>query len=313
MTESPRWVEVAAAVICHPDGRFLLAERPHGKAYAGYWEFPGGKVETGETARQALVRETREELGIEVAEAYPWITRRYHYPHASVRLNFFRVVRWVGEPHGKESQRLAWQRVEAIEVAPLLPANGPVLAALALPAVYGVTHAGGMGAAVFLTRLEAALEKGLRLIQVREKALSPPALECFARAVIARARPYGARVVINGDMVLATAVGADGVQFTAAQLMALTRRPDFSLCGASCHNAEELARAAECGLDFAALSPVKPTSSHPGAPVLGWARFTELLRQYPLPVYALGGLAAEDLPVAWTQGAHGIAMLRGAW
>ncbi|HCA26350.1 MAG TPA: Nudix family hydrolase [Betaproteobacteria bacterium] len=313
MTESPTLVEVAAAVICRPDGCFLLAERPHGKAYAGYWEFPGGKVEAGETARQALVREAREELGIEIADAYPWITRIYHYPHASVRLNFFRVVRWTGEPHGKESQRLAWQRVERVDVAPLLPANGPVLAALALPAVYGVTHAGDIGAAAFLARLEAALEKGLRLIQVREKALPPPALEDFSQAVIARARSYGARVVINGDTALAAAVGADGVQLTAAQLMALTQRPDFPLCGASCHNGEELARAAACGLDFAALSPVKPTSSHPGAPVLGWTRFTELLRHYPLPVYALGGLAAEDLPTAWAQGAHGIAMLRGAW
>lgn len=313
MTESSSLIEVAVAVICRSDGCFLLAERPQGKPSAGYWEFPGGKVEAGETARQALVREVREELGIEVTDAYPWITRIHHYSHASVRLNFFRVVHWVGEPHGRESQRLVWQFADKVTVAPLLPANAPVLAALALPAVYGITHTGDADVAVFLVRLEAALARGMRLIQVREKGLSPLAVEDFARAVIARARPYGARVVVNGDAVLAAAIGADGVQLTAAQLMTLTQRPDLSLCGASCHNREELARVVECGLDFAVLSPVKPTLSHPGAQVLGWARFAEWLHRYPLPVYALGGLVAEDLPTAWAHGAHGVAMLHGAW
>src|SRR5947199_6567145 len=87
-------IEVAAAVIQRPDGRFLLAQRPPGKVYAGYWEFPGGKVEPGELAERALARELHEELGIDVRSSYPWITREFVYPHGHVRLNFYRVLDW---------------------------------------------------------------------------------------------------------------------------------------------------------------------------------------------------------------------------
>src|SRR3954468_1575974 len=162
-------LEVVAAVLQRPDGSFLLAQRPAGKVYEGYWEFPGGKVEPGEEPRDALSRELHEELGIDVGRAYPWITREYDYEHAAVRLRFFRVTGWSGELHGRENQRFAWQRTDALDVAPLLPANGPILRSLELPAIYGVTNAAETGVELFLSRLEAALARGLRLVQVREK------------------------------------------------------------------------------------------------------------------------------------------------
>ncbi len=108
-TEKTKIVEVSVAVLQRPDGSFLLAQRPAGKIWAGYWEFPGGKVEPGETAREALLRELREELGITVETAYPWLTRVFIYPHATVRLNFFRVTAWSGELFGHEGQEFAWQ------------------------------------------------------------------------------------------------------------------------------------------------------------------------------------------------------------
>src|SRR5262245_23017038 len=138
-------IEVAAAVIQRADGSFLLAQRPAGKVYAGYWEFPGGKVEAGEDAAAALSRELHEELGIDVERADPWITRVYTYPHGTVRLHFFRVSRWRNEPHPREQQAIAWQGIDAPTVAPMLPANAPVLAALALPPEYAVTDAAGYG------------------------------------------------------------------------------------------------------------------------------------------------------------------------
>ena len=94
--EKNHLVEVAAAVLQRPDGSFLLAQRPPDKIWSGYWEFPGGKIEPGETPYHALVRELREELGIEVETAYPWVTRIFAYPHATVRLNFFHVTKWSG-------------------------------------------------------------------------------------------------------------------------------------------------------------------------------------------------------------------------
>lgn len=306
-------VEVVAAVIERPDGSFLLAQRPAGKVYAGYWEFPGGKVEPEEPLAAALKRELHEELGIEVERAYPWIVQTYAYAHAKVRLNFFRVRAWQGEPHGKEDQRLAWQRAAAVDVAPLLPANAPVLRALQLPFEYAITHAGEMGEAQQLRALHERLAQGLRLIQVREKSMRAPALEHFAQSVLARARPHGAIVLINSDVDLALRLGADGVHLASAQLARLERRPKLDWCAASCHDAEELARAAQLGIDFTVLGPVQATPSHPNSIVLGWEGFTALARGASLPVFALGGMKPDDLETAWGWGAHGIAMLRGSW
>lgn len=307
-----RRTQVAVAVITRADGAFLLASRPSGKPYAGYWEFPGGKVEPGETVHAALVRELHEELGIEVIHATPWLTRYFDYPHAHVTLSFFRVSGWHGEPHAKEGQTLAWQTPGAIDVAPVLPANHAVFAALALPAIYGITQAGS-DAAGFMPRLDKALEDGLRLIQVREKSMPAATLEAFARVVLAHAQPYQARVLVNADVALAQRIGAHGVQLSAAQLGELGSRPALPLVAASCHTAAELDRAEALGCDFALLSPVLPTPSHPDAPALGWDNFATLCAGRTLPIYALGGLGSADLDNARRHGAHGVALLRGAW
>ena len=306
-------VDVAVAVLLRPDGTFLLAQRPADKVYAGYWEFPGGKVEPGEALAAALARELHEELGIDVEVARPWIVQIYAYPHATVRLNFFRVTAWRGEPHGKEAQRLAWQHVSALDVAPLLPANAPVLRALQLPFEYAITHAGEIGAAEQLSRLGERLAQGLKLIQVREKGMQAQALERFATAVIALARPHGALVLINSDVELALRLGADGVHLAAAQLAFLDRRPALRWCAASCHSSAELARAVELDADFAVLGPVQATPTHPGSMPLGWEGFAALTRGASLPVFALGGMKPGDLDTAWHHGAQGIAMVRGSW
>ncbi|HUP95776.1 MAG TPA: Nudix family hydrolase [Burkholderiales bacterium] len=310
---TPRRVEVAAAVLQRADGSFLLAQRPAGKFYAGYWEFPGGKIEPGEAAVSALVRELHEELGIDVQRAYPWITRDYDYAHAAVRLRFYRVTEWSGELHGRESQQFMWQHVDAISVSPLLPANGPILGALALPSLYGISNAADVGSPKFLSGLQRALEGGLRLIQIRDKSLAPDARLALAVKAVALARAHRASIVINGDAALAARVGADGVHLTSTQLMAARSRPAARLVGASCHDERELARAAEIGADFVVLGPVTETATHAASPTLGWHRFGELIADYPLPVYAIGGLREQDFPEAWQAGAHGIAAIRGAW
>jgi len=305
--------EVAAAVILQPDGRFLLGQRAADTFYPGYWEFPGGKVEPGETPQQALVRELREELEIEVLAASPWIVREHVYEHAHVRLHFFRVTAWRGALHDHVHAALEWQRPGETTVAPMLPANAPVLAALALPAVYGITHAAEIGVAAQLAALDAALAGGLRLVQLREAGLPEMQRESFVSAAVARCQSHGARVLVNGDVRLARDTGADGVHLPAQQLMTLTARPALPLVGASCHDRAELERAARLGLDFAVLGPVKPTQSHPGEPGLGWDAFAAMIRNLPLPVYAIGGMAREDVVVAQAAGAQGIAAIRAVW
>ena len=341
-TENTKIVEVAAAVLQREDNSFLLAQRPPDKIWAGYWEFPGGKIEPGETPYHALVRELREELGIAVTTAYPWLTRVFAYPHATVRLNFFRVTAWSGELHPHEGQQFAWQRLQPmnpmpkgvlpyaptdawivgaygntpdhhISVSPLLPANAPILRALELPTLYAISNAAELGVEEFMHRLEAALHKGLRLVQLREKSLPHDALRELAQRVVTLAHAHGARVLLNGDVALAQQVGADGVQLTGAQLAELQHRPEVDWCAASCHSAEELRRAEALGCDFALLSPVLPTKSHPGAAHLGWEKFAEIAAGASIPVYALGGLTDADMEIAWHHGAHGIALLRQAW
>lgn len=310
---SQKIIDVAAAVILRADGAFLLAQRPAGKVYEGYWEFPGGKIEEGETPLHALCRELHEELGITVITAYPWLTRVFTYPHAAVKLHFFRVFAWQGEPHGYEDQQLSWQRLPRLSVAPLLPANTPILHALELPSLYAISNAAELGCEEFMRRLERALQNSLRLLQVREKNLSGEVLTQFAAQVVQLAHRYDARVLVNGDAKLAERVGADGVHFTGAQLHNCQNRPAFAWCSASCHNAADLQHAGELGFDFALISPVLPTHSHPGTPHLGWGNFAEMVAGTTIPVYALGGLMAADLPVAQQHGAHGIALLRQAW
>ena len=292
-------IEVAAAVIQRADGAFLLAQRPAGKVYAGYWEFPGGKIEPGEAADKALARELNEELGIEVAQAYPWITRVYTYPHGTVRLQFFRIVAWRNEPHPLEDQAISWQAPGTPMAAPMLPANAPVLAALGLPTEYAVTDARRFG----LAHLEARLRSGLRLVQVREPLLPVEERKRFTQQVIELAHRYGCRVMVKEPF-----PGADGVHFTASQLVQLKSRPVDGLAAASCHRREELERAMALGLDFAVLGPIRDKS-----PALGWDRFRGLARGSSIPVYAIGGLTRADLADAWRAGAHGVAMIRGAW
>ena len=310
-------IEVAAAVIERraTDGatEFLLGQRAPGSFYAGFWEFPGGKVEPGETPHAALLRELHEELGIEALRADPWLRRQHRYEHAHVRLNFFRVREWRGELRDHVHSALAWQRADALNVSPMLPANAPVFTALALPDFYAITHAGEIGVDAQLLVLAHALDNGLKLVQLREPRLDAARRSAFVHAAVELCHQYGARALVNGDIALAKAAGADGVHLPAVKLWTEVMRPAFPLVAASCHSAAELEQAARLGCNFAVLGPVRATASHSGAAGIGWDNFAAEVAVPPLPTFALGGLSRSDLDVAQRGGAHGIAAIRGAW
>jgi 8-oxo-dGTP diphosphatase len=228
------------------------------------------------------------------------------YEHGTVMLNFFRVLEWQGEPHPHEGQALVWQRLGEPVVEPMLPANGPVLASLALPLEYAITDAKTLGLAAQLERIEVRLGGGLRLIQVRDKDNWERSQLIYA--VKSMAKDYGAKVLINGGP------AADGIHFSAEQLMRLRARPaGAALMAASCHDVQELGHAMAIGLDFVVLGPVKATTTHPGATLLGWDGFRRIAECASIPVYAIGGLVPQDMDRARAAGAHGIAMIRGAW
>ncbi len=303
--------DVAVAILQKPDGSFLLSSRPEGKPYPHYWEFPGGKIEPGETMLEAMVRELQEELNVTITRAAPWFTFVMHYTHAMVRLHCWRVREWTGEMRGMEGQGFRWQNsVAAIDVSPTLPGCVPIFQALRLPTLYAVTNAAELGEPEYLRRLEGQLTRGLKLIQVREKEMAPQRLREFAAAVLERARAHDAQVLINGDVALAEELGADGVHLSAAELARLAVRPSFAWVGASCHSRAEIERAAALKCDFAVLGSVAHTLTHPGREPLGWQRFAEMALNAPIPVFAIGGMLRADLERAQESGAHGVAFQR---
>lgn len=305
-------VDVAVGVLIRPDGAFLLASRPDGKAYAHYWEFPGGKVEAGESIAGALRRELHEELGIDIGEAYPWVVREFEYPHAHVRLHFCRVFDWSGELHGREAQ--AFQFCTPGELpTPLLPATVPVVRWLLLPSTYALTNASETGESDFTVRLQRGLPRHLRMVQFREPGLPAGVAERMFRATLEQTRSSGALLLVSSRHPEAWARAADGVHLTGRDLMTATCRPGLEWVGASVHEARELAHAAAIGVDFAVFGPVARSASHPDVNGIGWKTFARVVADTAVPVYAIGGLRAQDLPEALRAGAHGVALQRAAW
>lgn len=306
-------VDVAAGVLIRSDGRFLLASRPAGKPYASYWEFPGGKVEPGESIAAALARELHEELAVDIGPAHPWVIRVFDYPHARVRLHFCRVFAWQGRLRAREHQRFGFFSPHSLPDGPLLPATIPVLRWLQLRPVYAISAVALLGRDLFLQRLESTLARGLRLLQFREPTLNDADAASIFHQMLARTRAAGATLLVNSRHHRALWEQADGVHLTAADLAATLQRPELEWVAASTHSIAEVERAGALDVDFVVAGPVQRTATHPDRAPLGWAAFAELIANTAVPAYALGGMQAADLSNAMLHGAHGIALLSAVW
>jgi 8-oxo-dGTP diphosphatase len=308
-----RSIHVMAAVISDARGRILLARRTEGRDLAGRWEFPGGKQEPGESPEDALVRELREELGIEARVGGHVISVPQQYPDKRLCLEVRHLTGWTGTPRGHEGQALAWVAPDKLVRYDMPPADRPVVAALLQPDRYLVTPE-PEDPARWLAGLERALSQGIRRVQVRARGLSGDAWQALARQAVARCRHAGAEVLLNGDIDLARELQV-GVQLRASQLAGLADRPlPAGLpVAASCHTATDLRQAEAVGCDFAVVGSVYPTLSHPGGEPLGWPGFASLREGVSLPLYAIGGMTPADMPQARRHGAQGIAAIRGLW
>ncbi len=344
---------VAAAAIFNRRGEVLLALRPAHKHQGGLWEFPGGKVEAGEHVLEALKRELHEELGITITRARPLIRIPHHYPDKFVLLDVWRVDEFLGEPHSREGQRIKWVAQDKLSQRDYPAANLPIVNAVRLPVLYLVTgepphpslsrrerehllpspfgrRAGDEGA--FLDRLERCLQGGVRLIQLRAKTLDEDRYRTLAEQALKLCRRHSAQLLLNAAPALVNEIGAHGVHLTSARLLELDQRPldERHWVAASCHNQAELEHAMRIKADFAIVAPVLPTTTHPGAAVLGWQGLQRLTDLATLPVYALGGMVApgvqppatlsrpwlaqaEHLALAFRHGAQGIAVRSALW
>jgi len=315
VNHDPLRIHVAAAAIFDDRGRVLISQRPPHVHQGGLWEFPGGKLEPGETAAAALRREVREELGITVESARPLIRVTHDYPDKAVLLDVWRVDGFSGTPAGCEGQAIEWVNVEGLGDFRFPAANSPIIKAVSLPDCYLVTPEPGQHRSRFLQSLEQALTTGLSLVQLRARQLSAQDYRALVPDVLQLCRQSDARLLLNAEPACAIETGADGVHLTSVRLMGLSARPLGSdyLVGASCHSQEEVRHAGALGLDFIVVSPVQPTTSHPDMQPLGFDGLQRLTEHAVLPVYALGGMQLSDRERAFRHGAQGIAAIRGLW
>lgn len=311
------YLHVVAAVIEDPAGRILIARRPDHLHQGGLWEFPGGKVESGEEARAALGRELAEEVGITVTRASPLIRIPFAYPDRKVLLDVWRVTGFTNVAHGAEGQAIKWVEPDSLREYDFPAANGPILTAAMLPSCYLITPepGGSEGWPAFLFHLETAIDYGVRLIQLRAKNLAEDKYMQLAGQVIALAHGKGATVLLNAPFKLADELGADGVHLSSGRLRQLQERPvaQSKWIAASCHTMDELQQAMAVGVDFTVLSPVNATASHPEAQAIGWDAFHRMAEQSSIPLYALGGMSEADIDIAREHGGQGIAAITALW
>lgn len=306
-------VHVAIGVLLDGQGeKVLLSLRRKDAHQGGLWEFPGGKVEQGESVQCALARELQEELGIQPTKQRPLIRIRHDYPDVSVLLDVWLVTRFQDIPQGKEAQPLQWVPIQALDSIEFPEANRAIVQAIQLPDRYAITPYDGNDLKELIGYLNTMSPAERALIQLRlAQHTSVPELT----ELVAVVRSLGGRVLLNGDPEQARVIGADGVHLSRKRLLGLACRPlpEGFLVGASCHDALALNHAAKIGCDFVVLSPVATTLSHTEAEPLGWGRFEQLVSEAKVPVYALGGMTLNEIPIAWEHGGQGVAGIRGFW
>lgn len=309
-------VHVAVAAVCrHQAGReqVLVARRHAQQHQGGLLEFPGGKVEAGESATTALARELHEEVGLRVPEGDLAFELRltHDYGDRRVQLDLYRTTGFAGEPQGREDQPLMWLDVDALDPDAFPAANRRMIQVLRLPAKTLIT-----GDEVTPERLASRLQgwTGSQCL-LRCPELDDAPYHALAAACVPVARSAGCPLLLHGvPERLAAVPGADGLHLPWGEASDLTERPISSMyrLGVSCHDRASLAHAQKLGADYAVLSPVRATASHPERPPLGWDGFGARLAGLDLPVYALGGVGSDDVMASCRHGGCGVAGI-GFW
>lgn len=290
-------------------GRVLLAERPAGKHLAGFWEFPGGKLEPGEQPLAALARELREELGIELQSAKPLIRVPWTYGDLALVLDAWVVDGWLGTPQSLEGQALQWCDPATIDPLVMTPADRPILHALRLPKSYLVTPADTTEEQreALMQRVLRAIFGGAHLLRLQLPLWTTESVRALAADLLPGSRAHGAHLMLHGDVEGARALGI-GVHLTRDQLSAAAERPLSwqQLVGVSCRDENELLHAMRIGADFATLSVDHAPGSGGGEGKPDWVTFQVRAETAALPVYAADPAGHALLTDAIEAGAQGV-------
>ncbi len=308
------YVQVAVGVVINKNNQVLISKRHDYLHQGGLWEFPGGKVESFETPEAALKRELLEELNLNVTDYRPLITIPHEYSDKQVYLNVYITESYSGTPQSNESQEFVWADIARLSEYAFPAANKAIISAIQLPEKYVITGR-YESIELFEKKIQTAVDRHTGLIQLRQKEMSDSDYLDLAKKLLKITEPSPTKLILNSSFDLYSKTNADGLHYTGQRLRDCKQRPvaENKLFSVSTHTLEELKHAVEIGADFAMLSPVLPTQSHPGEPALGWEKFRDIVDHIPIPVYALGGMNVDLLECAYQHGAQGIAAISALW
>jgi len=305
-------VRVAVAVIYNGQGEILIQQRAADTHQGGVWEFPGGKVEAHETVEQALEREIREELGINIVASRPLITISHDYGDRHVGLEVYCVNEWQGQVQSMEQQPLQWVVPGSLNEYRMPAADKPIVSAINLSSSYIITPSVIKKPSDILEQLRALLTAGESMFLYRVKSLAGITHEDMQREILELCNINDALLLVHEQN--QSAIKAHGIHLTEAGLYKLENKTETDgMLSVSCHSVKSLKKAEAINADFAMLSPVEQTQSHPDAKPLGWQSFKDIVNDANIPVYALGGMTAGHKIKAWSHGAQGVAGISGWW
>lgn len=307
-------IHVAVAIIINEFNQVLISLRPDHVHQGGLWEFPGGKLENNESIFDALKREISEELDIIILQAKPYKVIRHDYSDKKVILDVWLVYEFIGEARGAEGQQIKWLDIKDLKPEYFPVANRSIIQSLQLPDRYMITGE-FKDRADFLSRLESSLKKGIKLVQLRCKNCTAKEYRSLVEQSILLCESYKAKLLLNSSVDVFKGSKAHGLHLTGKQLQGMDSRPveNSFVLSASCHTLSDIEKAKTLNADIILLSPIKETKSHPGVIGIGWELFSEMISNIDIPVYALGGMTADDLAEAKTAGAQGIAAISSLW
>ncbi|MCK5877468.1 MAG: Nudix family hydrolase [Candidatus Marithrix sp.] len=304
-------LHVVIGIINNSQGEILLTHRPKQVHQGDLWEFPGGKVEPGETVLAALNRELQEEIAVTIKQARPLIRITHTYLDREVLLDVWQIEQWQGQPWGCEGQLMTWCSPNDLINKQFPAANTPIITAIQLPKLYLITPE--PQSKNFFYQLESCLDAGITLVQMRAKQLSELSYCHYAEKSLTLCKRYQAKLLVNSTLKIAVSVGADGIHLNTERLFMNLEIPNNLLVASSCHSMAEIKQANLIKTNFIVISPVHKTTSHPNSSPLGWQQLFQLTEQANCPAFALGGMQISDMEIATAHGAQGIAAISGLW
>ena len=291
--------------------KILITKRTSKQFLSGYWEFPGGKVKNNESSFSALSREFFEELGISLKSAKRLIKINHDYPGEKVLLDVWEIYEWEGEPTNLENQEINWPDKNNLFKYKFPEANKHIIQTLYLPDIYGISEESYKDYSHLFSVVRNYFNSGLKIFQLRLSFERNNVSRENIEELYEEAKRNAAKLILNGVASDIEYFTVHGIHLKSKELLKYNNRPisgDYIL-GVSCHNEVELERAEKLCVNYAFISPVSATRSHPSKIPLGWSNFKQLAEQANFPVYALGGMSFADLKEAKENGAYGIAMI----